>query len=100
MYTEATLGVKCDLVGSAMAEQSAVNHADESQKGPDTDMHGKFYSDPFHNNPSVPAHYQGVVATVTYDTTPSSIDVEKKIRNEVIIAMHAREQRQVVPVKI
>ena len=104
LYTEATLSVRCDVVGNAMAEQEAVQHANEIPKESGSEnkhvsRFGRFYSDPYHNNPKVPKHYQGVVAKVPFDTTPSGIDVEKKIKNEVLTAMYSRERKQVVPTK-
>jgi hypothetical protein len=99
LYTEATLGVNCDVVGSAMAEQIAVNHATNPKGSNHTNNNGKFYKDRFHNNASVPEHYQGVVATVPFDTVPSNVDIEKSIKKEVMMAIHERGQRQTVSVK-
>jgi hypothetical protein len=106
LYTEATLGVKCDAVGNAMAEQEAVQHANkapnqiESANKKNAGRFGRFYSNPYHNNPEVPEHYQGVVAKVPFDTTPSAIDVEKKIKNEVLTAMYSRERKQAATEKL
>jgi hypothetical protein len=80
-------------VGNAMVEQNTVNHTSKMAQGSDIATYGKFYADPFHNNPSVPAYYQGLVATVTFETTPSNVDVEKKVKNEVIMAMNEREHK-------
>jgi hypothetical protein len=91
------LGVKCDAIGNSLAEETAVAHANQPAAGSDpktASRFGRFYSDPYHNNPKFPQHYQGVVATVPFDTPPSSIDVDKKIKSEVIAASYAREKKQ------
>ncbi|KAG7364753.1 metal-independent alpha-mannosidase [Nitzschia inconspicua] len=100
LYAEATLGVQCDAIGNSLAWETAVAHANDPPNGNENKnvrLFGKFYSNPYHNNPELSHHYQGVAASVKFDTTPSTIDVEKKIKNEVIAAFFARERKQNAP---
>ena len=95
MFTEATLGVRCDAIGSSIAQKNAAETAGKSaaRVDPERRSFGQFYSDRYHNNASTPEHFQGVVATVFYETPPAAIDVERKIKNQVTEAIFKREQQ-------
>jgi meiotically up-regulated gene 157 (Mug157) protein len=95
LYTEATLGVRCDAIGSSMAQKSAAARAGEHPSGANFPARTSagFYSNRYNSNASTPEHYQGVAATVLYETSPSLTDFDKKIKNEVIEAMSKRDQR-------
>ena len=60
VYTEAALGVHCDTIGSSLVKQDAVKHAVGSRTS------SSFFSDRYHNNPSMPEYYQGEVASVVF----------------------------------
>ena len=89
LYTEATLGVRCDAIGSEIAQKSAAEEAGGHSSG-----RPSFYSNRYHSNSSTPGHFQGVVATVSYDSSPSLTDVDKKIKTEIMDAIFKREQQR------
>lgn len=60
VYTEATLGVRCDKIGSTRVKDEVVKNVVAGGMS-------SFHSDPFRNNPAVPDLYQGEVALVHFD---------------------------------
>jgi Metal-independent alpha-mannosidase (GH125) len=62
LYVEITLGVRCDVVGSEQGKKEAAKIG-IGKAG----SRGLFFTDPYRNDPSLPEHYQGEVASVIYD---------------------------------
>ena len=89
LYTEATMGAQCDAIGSSRVKQAAVNSAIMETEGNGRSRFGLFFSDPYHNDPKIPEHYQGEVASVLFDSLPAAVDLDKKIKSEINIQIAA-----------
>ena len=94
LYTEATLDIRCDVVGSSRAKEKAAKLAVDSVAASKSQF-GLYYSNLYQNSPSFPEHYQGEVAGVLYDTAASESDVARTVRKEIASAITASEKRLV-----
>jgi meiotically up-regulated gene 157 (Mug157) protein len=94
LYTEATLDIRCDAIGSSRTKVKAAKVATDNVAASKSRF-GLFYSNRYQNNPSFPEHYQGEAAGVMYDTAVSEADIQKTIRREIGSAITASEKRLV-----